>query len=163
MLQKLILLLLSVTALFSCVPKKVKQPLILWYDQPARIWEEALPLGNASTGAMVFGGVASEQYSLNDHTLWSGEPNPGNVSNGPEILTKVRKAIDSGNYEEAGKLWRGMHGPYSARYLPMGDLFLNFNFNDTLISNYTRNLDLRKMRVNRGEIVVVLHQYPFAI
>ena len=150
MLQKLILLLLSLTALSSCAPKKEKQPLILWYDQPARIWEEALPLGNASTGAMVFGGAASEQYSLNDHTLWSGEPNPGNVANGPEILAKVRKAIDGGNYEEAGKLWRGMHGPYSARYLPLGDLFLNFNFNDTLVSNYSRNLDLRNAMTTVG-------------
>lgn len=150
MLHKLILLLLSVIALSSCAPKKEKQPLILWYNQPARIWEEALPLGNASTGAMVFGGVASEQYSLNDHTLWSGEPNPGNVANGPEILAKVRKAIDSDNYEEAGKLWRGMHGPYSARYLPLGDLFLNFNFHDTLVSNYSRNLDLRNAMATVG-------------
>jgi alpha-L-fucosidase 2 len=143
MLQKLILLLFTVTVLFSCTPTEEKQPLILWYDQPARIWEEALPLGNATTGAMVFGGVASEQYSLNDHTLWSGEPKPGNVANGPEILAKVRKAIDDSNYEEAGKLWRGMHGPYSARYLPLGDLFLKFSFNDTLVSNYYRKLDLR--------------------
>lgn len=143
MLQKLILLLFLVHPLFSCTLKEEKQLLILWYNQPARIWEEALPLGNASTGAMVFGGVASEHYSLNDHVLWSGEPKPGNVSNGPEILANVRKAIDDGNYEEAGKLWRGMHGPYSARYLPLGDLFLNFSFNDTLVSNYSRNLDLR--------------------
>ncbi len=28
------------------------------------------------------------------------------------------------------KQWRGMHGPYSARYLPLGDLFLNFDFAD---------------------------------
>jgi len=69
MLQKIILLLLATTALSSCAPKKEKQPLILWYNQPALIWEEALPLGNALTGAMVFGGVSSEQYSLNDHTL----------------------------------------------------------------------------------------------
>ena len=34
----------------------------LWYNKPASIWEEALPLGNAKTGAMVFGGVVE----LND-------------------------------------------------------------------------------------------------
>lgn len=27
----------------------------LWYDKPASIWEEALPLGNGRIGAMVFG------------------------------------------------------------------------------------------------------------
>jgi len=141
--QKSVLFFLIITVLFSCVPKKERPPLVLWYNQPARIWEEALPLGNSITGAMVFGGVGTEQYSLNDHTFWSGEPNPGNVANGPEILAKVRKAINAGNYEEAGKLWRGMHGPYSARYLPLGDLFLKFDFPDTLASGYSRKLDLR--------------------
>lgn len=140
--RKTVLFFLIITVLFSCATKKESQPIVLWYNQPARIWEEALPLGNATTGAMVFGGVGAEQYSLNDHTLWSGEPNPGNAANGPEILAKVRKAIDAGNYEQAGQLWRGMHGPYSARYLPLGDLFLKFDFADTLASGYSRKLDL---------------------
>jgi hypothetical protein len=29
---------------------------ILWFEQPAQRWEEALPLGNGRMGAMVFGG-----------------------------------------------------------------------------------------------------------
>ena len=29
----------------------------LWYRQPAKAWEEALPLGNGRIGAMVFGGA----------------------------------------------------------------------------------------------------------
>ena len=28
---------------------------VLWYDQPAKEWEEALPVGNGRLGAMVFG------------------------------------------------------------------------------------------------------------
>ena len=28
---------------------------ILWYEEPAEVWEEALPLGNGRLGAMVFG------------------------------------------------------------------------------------------------------------
>jgi alpha-L-fucosidase 2 len=142
MLQKSVFLFLIVVAL-SCSGKLEKESLVLWYNQPARIWEEALPLGNGTTGAMVFGRVGTEQYSLNDHTLWSGEPTPGNVANGPEILAKVRAAINAGDYQSAMKQWRGMHGPYSARYLPLGDLFLNFDFADTIVENYTRKLDLR--------------------
>jgi len=46
----------------------------LWYDKPATIWEEALPLGNGKTGAMVFGGIEKERFQLNDITLWSGFP-----------------------------------------------------------------------------------------
>ena len=26
-----------------------------WYEEPAEVWEEALPLGNGRLGAMVFG------------------------------------------------------------------------------------------------------------
>ena len=55
-------------------PVGEKQPLLLWYTQPAAAWEEALPLGNGRTGAMVFGGVQTERLQLNDNTLWSGYP-----------------------------------------------------------------------------------------
>ncbi|MBC7507878.1 MAG: glycoside hydrolase N-terminal domain-containing protein, partial [Ferruginibacter sp.] len=30
-------------------------PMKLWYNQPAKIWEEALPIGNGHVGAMIFG------------------------------------------------------------------------------------------------------------
>jgi len=40
-------------------------------QQPAVAWEEALPLGNGKTGAMVFGGLITERLQLNDNTLWS--------------------------------------------------------------------------------------------
>ncbi|KJF43562.1 glycoside hydrolase family 95 protein [Draconibacterium sediminis] len=131
------------SVLISCKLSDKKQDLLLWYNQPAKVWEEALPLGNGTTGAMVWGGISKEHYSLNDHSLWSGAPVPGNVKNGPEILEKVRKAIDDSEYGKAASLWRGMHGPYSARYLPLGDLFLNFDFNeDTIVTNYSRKLDL---------------------
>lgn len=139
---KIIIPVLLVTSYCQAAPM-AKSPLKLWYAQPACVWEEALPLGNAMTGAMVFGGIKTEHYALNDHTLWTGEPEPGNRSNGPEILEKVRKSIFDENYEQAAKIWRGMHGPYSARYLTLGDLFLNFHFADTLVSNYRRELDLR--------------------
>ncbi|WP_242675820.1 glycoside hydrolase N-terminal domain-containing protein [Streptosporangium minutum] len=39
--------------------------LTLWYDKPATDWEtQALPIGNGALGAMVFGGVASEQIQV---------------------------------------------------------------------------------------------------
>src|SRR5882762_6838351 len=88
----------------------------LWYNQPASAWEEALPLGNAKTGAMVFGGIVKERFQLNDNTLWSGAPNPGNTPDGPTILPQVRKQVFEGNYDSATALWRKIQGPYSARY-----------------------------------------------
>ena len=127
----------------SCQRDEKHQPLKLWYNEPAVSWQEALPLGNGLTGAMVFGGISSEQFMLNDNTLWSGGPVPGTRDNGPEVLAKVRQAVFDGNYAEADRLWRGFHGPYSARYLPMGDLFLDFPFSDEVPDNYRRSLDLR--------------------
>ena len=38
----------------------------LWYDKPASLWVEALPLGNGAVGAMVFGDPANEQFQLNE-------------------------------------------------------------------------------------------------
>lgn len=108
--QKLSLFILLVVA-SSCNKAKESQPLELWYNQPASVWEEALPLGNGLTGAMIFGGVLTERYALNDHTLWSGGPVPGNRENGPEVLDRVRKSIFDEDYKLAGELWRGMHGP----------------------------------------------------
>ena len=41
----------------------------LWYRTPAREWLEALPLGNGSLGAMVWGGPGQERLDLNIDTL----------------------------------------------------------------------------------------------
>ena len=49
--------------------------LTLWYDKPATDWEtQALPIGNGALGAMVFGGVDSEQIQFNEKSLWTGGP-----------------------------------------------------------------------------------------
>ena len=48
------------------------EPLTLWYEQPARKWAEALPIGNGSLGGMVFGGVTDERVQFNEQTLWLG-------------------------------------------------------------------------------------------
>ncbi|MFC6098897.1 glycoside hydrolase family 95 protein [Olivibacter domesticus] len=123
--------------------QKQDDRLTLWYTKPASIWEEALPLGNAKTGAMVFGGINIERYQLNDNTLWSGFPNPGNNDNGPKVLPEVRKAMFNGDYEKAAALWKKMQGPYSARYLPLGDLLLDFGRQDTTTTYYKRDLNLQ--------------------
>ncbi|MGM0622359.1 MAG: glycoside hydrolase family 95 protein, partial [Bacteroidota bacterium] len=116
----------------------------LWYTKPAELWEEALPLGNGKLGAMVYGGIETEHFSLNDNTLWSGAPVPGNAEDGPEVLKQVREAVFNEDYGRAGEIWKKMHGPYSVRYLPLGDLFLNFNFSGKEVKEYSRSLDLNQ-------------------
>jgi alpha-L-fucosidase 2 len=98
----------------------------LWYQQPARQWVEALPLGNGRLGAMVFGGVEQELLQLNETTLWSGGPvrlgvNPAAVA----VLPQVRKALlQDQDYGRADHLARQMQGLYSASYLPLRDVQL---------------------------------------
>ncbi|HTN19179.1 MAG TPA: glycoside hydrolase family 95 protein [Pelobium sp.] len=139
-LQSILVLLIGCCNVYG---QSANQPLKLWYNLPANAWEEALPLGNGKTGAMVFGKVVQERIQLNDNTLWSGYPNPGNNPNGPAVLPEVRKAVFEGNYTKAAELWKKMQGPYSARYLPLGDLNFYFNTKDTLVKNYRRELDLK--------------------
>ena len=115
----------------------------LWYNKPATIWEEALPLGNAKTGAMVFGGVVEERFQLNDNTLWSGSPTPGNSPEGPKYLPLIRELVFAGNYDSAAAVWKkNLQGPYSARYLPLADLWLKNKLDDTITSSFYRDLDL---------------------
>jgi alpha-L-fucosidase 2 len=121
---------------------KQPSPLKLWYDQPAKAWEEALPLGNAKTGAMVFGGVVTERLQLNDNTLWSGFPDAGNNPNGISVLPQVREQVFAGRYDSASTLWRKMQGPYSARYLPLADFWIKFSYKDSQSLRYYRDLDL---------------------
>src|SRR3954470_15843556 len=122
--KKIVLLFVAAFEISMANAQSTKAPLKLWYNKPATAWEEALPLGNAKTGAMVFGGIAKERFQLNDNTLWSGAPNPGNTPEGPIILPQIRKQIFDSNYDSATALWKKMQGPYSARYLPLADLWL---------------------------------------
>src|SRR3954453_6419428 len=73
------------------------QPLTLWDRKPGAKWEsEALPVGNGSLGAMVFGQVEHERLQLNEHSLWSGHPE---ALDGPQTLEappKVRRLLLDG-------------------------------------------------------------------
>jgi len=114
----------------------------LWYNQPATVWEEALPLGNGRIGAMVFGNPLDELYQLNEETLWSGPPEDGNNPEAKAALPLMRQAIDEGDYTKAAKLWKTYaQGPYSTRYLPMGNLRISISESGEA-SNVYRELNL---------------------
>jgi alpha-L-fucosidase 2 len=83
----------------------ISQDLKLWYEEPAKIWEEALPLGNGIIGAMVFGKPLDEIYQLNEETLWSGPMEERNNPKCPCTLPMIREAINNEDYKNAEKLW----------------------------------------------------------
>ena len=117
-------------------------PLVLWYRRPATQWVEALPIGNGRLGAMVFGGIERERLQLNEDTLWSGGPRDWNNPQGPTVLAEVRRLIAQEKYAEADRAARGMQGPYTQSFQPLGNLYLAFEHGDVARGGYRRDLDL---------------------
>lgn len=116
--------------------------LILWYDTPAKAWEEALPLGNGRLGAMVYGNPKNEYYQLNENTLWSGAPRDWNNPKAKKAMAEIRDLINKGNYVEAADLWKNnAQGPYTTRYLPLANLHLDMIGNDH-VTNLYRDLNI---------------------
>ena len=74
---------------------------MLWYEQPAKEWEEALPVGNGRLGAMVFGKHGEERIQLNEETYWSGGPYSTVVKGGAQVLPQIQKLLFEGKPLEA--------------------------------------------------------------
>ena len=117
----------------------------LWYDQPAKKWLKALPVGNSHLGAMVYGGVKTEEIQLNEETFWSGSPHNNNSPEAREHLQEVRDLTLMGREEEAHQLLDKyfFRGPHGMRFLPLGSLKLKFDYDsDEEPVNYRRELNL---------------------
>lgn len=127
----------------ACKRDKVRPERILWFEKPATYFEEALPLGNGRIGAMVYGGIPSEHILLNEETLWAGGPvDPEMNPEAIDYLTEVRKALFKRDYPLADKVIRKMQGKFSESFLPLGDLYLDFQ-HDREAEEYRRELNLR--------------------
>lgn len=114
----------------------------LWYSQPASHWLEALPVGNSTLGAMVYGGTDTEVIQLNEETFWSGSPHNNDSKESLAHLQEVRDLIFSGKEKDAHGLIdkHFVKGPHGMRYLPMGYLKLNLGHKD--VAGYERALNL---------------------
>lgn len=129
-----------------CVPNINAQNknLILWYQSPAKVWEEALPIGNGRLGAMVFGDPHNERIQFNENTLYSGEPETSkNICVTPQ-LKNVRQLIKEGKNAEAGDVMqKEWIGRLNEAYQPFGDLHIDFNQKGN-ITDYIHALDMEK-------------------
>lgn len=120
----------------------------LWYDQPAHVWTEALPLGNGRLGAMLYGNPAAEQLQLNEETIWAGRPNNNPSPEAREWLPKIRELVLAGKYKEAQDLCTAHVKSKTNQgmpYQPFGDVRLNFP-GHTRYTNYYRELSLDSAR-----------------
>ena len=82
-------------ALAACAARAGQQPgdMTLWYDRPASKWTEAMPVGNGSMGAMVFGSAPVERIQFNEDTLWIGQPRDYSHPGAAEHLPEIRKLL----------------------------------------------------------------------
>ncbi len=70
--------------------------LVLWYQQPATNWNEALPVGNGRLGAMIFGGVREERIQLNEDSVWEGRQSSRPVPDSAGSLEQIREMFFDG-------------------------------------------------------------------
>ncbi len=82
---------------------KPDEPLSLWYTRPgttsdaAHPWMEmSLPIGNGQLGALISGGIAREEISVNEKTLWSGD-------------SRLQGSYSYGSYQNFGSLYVDTH------------------------------------------------------
>ena len=118
----------------------------LWYDKPASIWLEALPIGNGRLGGMIYGGTKIDQIQLNEDSFWSGGSHENNSATSKYYLTRVRNLIFNGEEKEAEGIIdkEFIKGPNGMKYLSLGSLILTHNeIDESKVTNYTRELNLQ--------------------
>ncbi len=119
---------------------------ILWYRQPAAKWDEALPLGNGSLGAMVHGGTDRERIALNLDTLWMGRPHDYDRPDAGKFLAEIRALLFAGKESEAADLAsRTFMGSPECQtaYQPLGDLWIE-EAGASAGADYRRESDLAR-------------------
>jgi alpha-L-fucosidase 2 len=125
---------------------QAQDALTLWYRQPAKLWVEALPVGNGRMGAMVFGGIAHERIQFNESTVWSGEPRDYSHVGAHQSLGKIRELLWAGKQKEAEELANRefMSVPLRQKaYQAFGDLELEFpGVAEGAVTAYRRELNL---------------------
>lgn len=117
---------------------------VLWFNTPASIWEEALPVGNGRLGGMVYGKQGEEIIQFNEDTYYSGGPYSTVVKGGHEKLPEIQKLLFNGEPLKAHKLFgRALMGypVEQMKYQSLANLHLFFE--EDSVQNYTRSLDLK--------------------
>lgn len=126
----------------------------LHYSQPAASWNEALPVGNGSLGAMCSGDLASAFLQINDDTAWSGSPAAEQIepvvdaATAAKALKSAREAIAAGRFEDATGHLRALQHRHTQSFVPFADLRATITTTSpesghVAVDGYRRTLDLR--------------------
>lgn len=137
-----LIVVLNVAFYFNAFSQSPDMPHIIWYDEAAENWNNALPVGNGRMGAMVFGNPVRERLQLNEDSLWPGAADWGNSKGSPEDLAEIRELISNGQLKLADSLIveRFSYKWNTRSHQTMGDLFINYN--SVNVTEYRRELNL---------------------
>lgn len=110
-----------------------------------------LPIGNGSFGAMLGGEVFQEVIQLNEETLFNGGPIPnqmyhhGNLKDSHEALKDIQQRLLNGENDKVTSMCQqsliGLKEGYGS-YQNLGELVIGYQFSETEVSDYRRELDL---------------------
>jgi len=142
----------------SCCDKSNKHSVnSYFFNSPATVWEETFPLGNGRIGIMPDGGIESENYVLNEISLWSGNPQDANNPEAKRHLPEIRRLLFAGRPDKAQELMyktfvcggrgsgygNGVDIPYGS-YQLLGNMIINYKYDNEQdsIANYRRTLDI---------------------
>lgn len=118
----------------------------LWYENPAKAWIEALPLGNGRIGAMDYGGSIRERIQIDESSFWSGEPSEyNNKPESKDLIDQIRKELLKQDYEEADRLGHGLIGNKNnyGTNMPVADLIMELqNMDPGMVKHFRRSLNL---------------------
>jgi len=132
-----------ITLIAFCLMLKAEAQ-TMYYNKPAEYFEEALVIGNGTIGGIVYGGTEHDRISLNDITLWTGEPCNMNVFS-PEAyksIPAIRDALRQGDYSKADQLQHDVQGHFSQNYQPLGQLTIDYLDTEVAATGYRRWLDI---------------------
>ncbi len=136
------LLSIALCALFSAGGYAQPKPYVLWYNKPAKDWNEALPIGNGRIGAMIFGRPCTELIQLNEQTLWTGGPVDLNPNpDASKYLQQVRAELFRDSIGQAVRLLKKMQGPDTEMYQPLGDIVIKQKYSGEATNVY-RDLNI---------------------
>ena len=135
-----------------------EKDLYFFFEEPARCWEETLPLGNGRLGIMPDGGIEKENIVLNDITLWSGKVADYSNPMAKEALPEIQRLLlEDKNYEAQelvyktftcsnnGSNWGNGALSNFGCFQTLGNINIDYIYNDDVKvkdGSYIRKLDL---------------------
>lgn len=164
--KKLLFAVLLISTFGNTIAQNKQNQWQYYFNHPASIWEESIPLGNGSIGMMPWGGVNRDRIVLNEISLWAGNKQDSDNPEAYKYLGEIRKLLFEKKNKEAQDLMyktftclgKGSAGIDYGRFENFGNLFVDFHYPDTTsyVTDYRRTLDINNAvsvnTFNKGDI-----------